>query len=251
MKSMSIPALIISLILSANVMAKTVSIRADSWYPMNGEPGSEKEGFMIDFAREVFSAAGYDVDYKIMPWERAIVSTREGSSDCVVGAYTEDAPDFNFPAEQWGKDITGYFILNSSSWVFNNLDSLLTEKIGVIEGYAYGEDLDKLIASRKDIFKSIPGNDALEKNFKKLAANRIDVVIESVSVGKAKIKDMNLESKVKLGGQNPSSDSIYIACSPNTKGKALTQIVDEGTKAMRESGKLSQIMEKYGLSDWK
>ena len=47
MKSMSIPALIISLILSANVMAKTVSIRADSWYPMNGEPDSEKEGFMI------------------------------------------------------------------------------------------------------------------------------------------------------------------------------------------------------------
>lgn len=251
MKNIAIPVLIVGLTLSANIMANTVSIRADSWYPMNGEPNSAKEGFMIDLAREVFSAAGYEVDYKIMPWERAIVSTRKGSSDCVVGAYTEDAPDFNFPTEQWGQDITGYFILNTSPWTFSDLDSLLTQKVGVIEGYAYGEDLDKLIASRKDVFKAIPGNDALEKNFKKLAVNRVGVVVESVSVGKAKIKDMKLDNKVKLGGQNPSSDSIYIACSPNAKGKALTQIVDEGTKAMRASGKLSQIMEKYGLTDWK
>ena len=237
---------------SCQLSADTISIRADEWFPMNGEPDSGNEGYMIDLAREIFGAAGHKVDYKLMPWERAVNSVRAGKFDCVVGAYPEDAPDFKFPTENWGIDSTGYFVRPDSTWTFNGYDSLLTQKVGVISGYAYGDEVDELIKSRGDVFKAASGNDALEKNFKKLTGKRLDLVIESIAVGNAKIKEMNLTGKIKLGGKDPSEEPIYIACSPaKATSAAYIKLVDEGTRALRASGKLQQIMSKYGLSDWK
>ena len=238
-------------IISTSLSAATITIRADEWFPMNGEPNSDNEGYMIDLAREIFTAAGHSVDYKLMPWERAVKSVRTGQFDCVVGAYPEDAPDFKYPKESWGMDSTGFFTKADSAWSFNGFGSLLSEKVGVISGYAYGEKLDELVKSRKDVFKSASGNDALEKNLKKLASNRLSVVIESVAVGNAKIKEMNLDGKVKLAGTDPLQEPIYIACSPaKPASDNYIKLVDEGTRALRASGKLKAILDRYGLKDW-
>ena len=237
---------------SFQLTADTISIRADEWFPMNGTPEGGNEGYMIDLAREIFGAAGHTVDYKLMPWERAVNSVRAGKFDCVVGAYPEDAPDFKFPSENWGIDSTGYFVRPDSTWTFTGYDSLLSQKVGVISGYAYGDEVDGLIKSREDVFKAASGNDALEKNLKKLVNNRLDLVIESIAVGNAKIKEMNLTGKIKLGGKDPAEDNLFIACSPaKASSDAYMKLIDDGTKALRASGKLQEIMAKYGLSDWK
>lgn len=232
--------------------AASVSIRADEWFPMNGQPESNAEGYMIDLAREVFSQAGHTVDYKQMPWERALKEVREGNFDCVVGAYHEDAPDFIFPNENWGMDKTGYYTSQKSTWTFNGLDSLLDQKVGIIKGYAYEEEFNELIKSNPKVFDGASGNDALDKNFKKLAGGRIDVVVESISVGNAKIKELGFKDKVKLSGENPTAEPLYIACSPNNPAsKQYVELIDNGTKTLRASGKLKEILGKYGLEDWK
>jgi len=233
------------------VSAATVSIRADDWFPMNGEPGGDSQGYMIDMATAIFTAAGHTVDYKQMPWERAIKSVRKGSFDCVVGAYAEDAPDFIFPSISWGMDSTGYYVANKSTWKFNGFDSLLTQKVGVISGYAYGEKFDALVKNRPDVFKGAKGKYALDTNLKKLANNRIDVVVESVAVANAKLKELDLGSKLKSAGSNPEKAPIYIACSPaKTSSKVYIELVEKGTKILRESGQLKDILDKYGLQDW-
>jgi polar amino acid transport system substrate-binding protein len=246
--------LVVGLLLSGMlipVSAATVSIRADSWFPMNGEPGGDSQGYMIDMATEIFTAAGHTVDYKQMPWERAVKSVREGLFDCVVGAYPEDAPDFVFPSTSWGMDSTGYYVTNESTWQFSGFDSLLTQKVGVIGGYAYGEEFDALVKSRPDVFKNSSGKDALSKNFKKLVNNRIDVVVESVAVADAKLKELGLNSKLKIAGTNPEKAPIYIACSPaKSTSKMYIELIDKGTKTLRKSGKLKAILDKYGLQDW-
>jgi polar amino acid transport system substrate-binding protein len=63
-------------ILVVSVQAQTISIRADYWYPMNGDPNSDKPGYMIDLAKAIFEPQGIAVDYQLMPWSRAIQETR-------------------------------------------------------------------------------------------------------------------------------------------------------------------------------
>lgn len=242
---------LLTLAISLPASAATVTIRADDWFPMNGDPNGDKQGYMIDMATAIFTAAGHTVDYKVMPWERAINSVREGKFDCVVGAYPEDAPDFIFPSLNWGMDGTGYYVNNASTWTFTGFDSLLTQKVGVISGYAYGEEFDALIRSRPDVFKDVSGTDALEKNFKKLVNNRIDVVVESVSVANAKLKELGFNEALKSAGTNAEKAPIYIACSPaKPTSKMYIELIEKGTETLRASGQLKDILNKYGLQDW-
>ncbi|RPJ68815.1 hypothetical protein DRW07_01485 [Alteromonas sediminis] len=237
-------------LVSKSVLSDTVTIRADEWYPINGDPNSNKPGFMIELAKAVLEPAGHSVDYQVMPWERALDSVRKGSHDCVVGAYKEDAPDFVFPKNHWGLDSTGFFVNNDSDWKFDSLNSLLTKKVGVINGYAYGEELDELISNNPSVFSGLGGNDALEKNIKKLTAGRIDIIIESPNVMRAKLEELKL-SNVKQAGTLGEASPMYIACSPAKPSSSnYVELIDKGTDALRASGKLSEILARYGMSDW-
>lgn len=243
----------IGILLSSHCFAgESITIRADEWFPMNGEPGAEKPGFMIELAQKIFSDNGIKVDYRLMPWERALNSVRKGEHDCVVGAYPEDAPDFIYPKENWGMDSTGVFVAASDSWRFSELDSLLKRKVGVVSGYAYGDGLDELIKGRKDVFKGLSGNKALETNVKKLLSGRINTIIESPAVMNAKLDALGKKGALVLAGIHGEASELYIACSPNKENsKNLVRMVDEGTQQLRASGELKSIMSKYGLSDWK
>lgn len=237
-------------IFSSHVLSDTISIRADDWYPNNGDPNAEKPGYMIELAKAIFEPAGHTVDYQLMPWERAVDSVRKGSHDCVVGAYKEDAPDFAFPSVSWGLDSTGFFVKSDSAWSYSGFDSLLTQKVGVINGYAYGEDIDELITANPATFDGLGGNDALEKNIKKLSAGRIDVVIESPNVMKAKLQELGLSNMKQVGTLGEPSE-MFIACSPaKASSVGYIKLIEEGTAQMRASGQLQQIMGRYGMSDW-
>lgn len=241
-----------ALALSIPVLADQVSIRADVWYPMNGDPGSGNQGFMIDIAEKVLTANGHTLDYKAMPWERALDQVRAGKFDCVVGAYKSDAPDFVFPQEHWGLDSTGVFVRADDSFQYTDLASLTGRKVGVIKGYAYDDDLNNAIASDKKTFKAAAGGNALESNIKKLTGKRLDSVIESTAVFSAKASEIGMVDKTKLAGVIGDKSPIYIACSPNKPSSGgLVKMFDEGLAKLRASGELASIMGKYGMSDWK
>ena len=240
------------LTMACSSFADTISIRADEWYPMNGTPGAEKPGFMIEIAQRALEKGGHSIDYKLMPWERAIDETRKGSVDCVVGAYEADAPDLIFPDEAMGEDDTGFYVAKGNSYT-HSMDALKSKKIGVIGGYAYDDgEIDAYIATNDPNVSISKGNDALEKNIKKLEAGRIDVVLESPPVINAKLAEMGLADKIVLATTLGDPSALYVACSPaNPKSKEYAQLMGDGVRELRASGELAKIMGRYGLQDWK
>jgi polar amino acid transport system substrate-binding protein len=235
---------------SVSAGADTISIRADNWFPMNGDPGSAKPGYMIELAEKIFTAAGHTVDYKLMPWERAVDSVRKGDFDCVVGAYKDDAPDFVYPKAVWGMDSTAFFKQADSTWTYSGMESLKGQKTAVLKGYAYGEEFDQFIVDNPGLFDSIGANDGLENNIKKLKAGRVDVVAESPSVMGAKLKDMGITGIVS-GGTLGEATEMYIACSPaKDSSQGYIKLIDEGTTSLRASGEFTKILASYGISDW-
>ena len=241
------------LLTSSLTHADTISIRADNWFPMNGDPNSATPGYMIELATRIFGDAGHTVDYRTMPWERAVSSVREGKFDCVVGAYTDDAPDFVYPAESWGLDEAKFYIQKGDKWRYTGLDSIASIKIGLIGGYAYDEAFDKYIEeNNKGNYQFIKGDNALENNIKKVLAGRLTATVESPPVMQAKLKHMGLEGEIISAGDLGEASNIYIACSPaKSSSKVLMDLVDEGTNKLRQSGELQKILDKYGLKDWK
>jgi len=232
--------------------ADTITIRADSWYPINGEPGSEKPGYMIEMARKILGDAGHSVDYRLMPWERALAEVRQGNIDCVVGAYIEDAPDFVYPTESWGMDESAFYVKKGETWRYTGLDSLASVKLGLIGGYAYDDAFDQYVQSHPDVVQYVKGDNALENNIKKIMGGRITATVESPLVMRAKLKDMGLQADIISAGNLGEPSDMYIACSPaKPSSKALVELIDAGTQNLRASGELKDILDNYGLTDWK
>lgn len=250
---MKLRALFLAALLSSaqTVFAASLSIRADYWFPMNGNPADPSPGYMIELVTDIMKQHNVTVDYQTMPWERALQMTREGKIDCVVGAYKGDAPDLLFPEEAWGIDTDTFYVRNDSNWTYNGLESLVGQKVGLISGYSYGDESDAFIKAHKEIFQPLGGDTALEQNIKKLMSGRVTAIVDSELVLKSKLKKLGLVGQLKSAGPWGEPDALYIACSPNRPtSKQYLQWIDEGTRQLRASGRLKAIMESYGLEDW-
>jgi polar amino acid transport system substrate-binding protein len=257
--------------LGLHVSAESISIRSDEWYPINGDPASEKPGYMIEIAQHILNKHNYTLDYQIMPWERSITEVRRGSHDCIVGTDRDEVPDFIFPSRPWGEAGFKVYVKESSPWIYTGLDSLKSIRMGVIGGYAYSEDIDNYILQSQEAKKNrnakgnslLPdihphavqitkGNNALEQNIKKLLNNRIDALIASPLIMSVKLKSMNIANQIKTASDPNSTTPIYIACSPaKDSSKKITQWFSSGIDEMRSSGELATILKKYAIKDWK
>jgi polar amino acid transport system substrate-binding protein len=240
-------------LLPAAALADNVSLRADEWYPYNGTPGSARPGYMIELAQQALAKGGHQVSYALMPWERALEAVRKGEYDCVVGAAKSDAPDFVYPEEPMGRDQTVFYVKKGTAWRYAGIPSLASVKLAVIAGYSYDEELDRYIEENagKPALQVISGDNALDQNVKKLKAGRVDVVAESQAVFSAKVADMGLKGEFDLAGTQGEPDEVYVACSPaRPASRDYARLLTEGVRAMRASGELSTLLEKYGVDPW-
>ncbi|UZE95374.1 substrate-binding periplasmic protein [Alkalimarinus alittae] len=231
--------------------AETVTIRADNWFPINGNPESATPGYMIELATRIFGDAGHTVDYQTLPWKRAIVFVRKGLHDCVVGGNRKDTPDFVFPNVSWGVDSAVFYVKKDEKWRYTDLQSITSIQLGLIGGYAYNDEFTAFIKKNKAHYQLLTAENSLENNIKKLMAERITATLESPLVMQAKLKEMELVDQIIPAGQLGESFDIYIACSPaKASSKALVKLIDEGTQKLRQSGELQTILDKYGVKDW-
>ncbi len=237
---------------------KNIVIAADEWSPYNGAEDGERPGYGVEIARKVFKDAGYTVVYKVMPWDAAIEGTRAGDLDAVIGASSDEVPDFVFPGEEFGVSLMGFFVRVDSKWTFEGFDSLKGRSLALIADYSYSEELDEYLGTHTDatVLHVASGEDALGANIGKLKDGSVDIVVEDVNVFAEKTLTMGVRDAFRLAGEVPGGDAaVYVAFSPASpkveRSRLLARLFDEGVKKLRESGELRTILEKYGLDDWK
>jgi len=236
------------------MMADTITLKADSWMPYNGD-GKAETGYMLDIAKVIFEAKGHKIVYALVPWERALTENRSGKCNAVIGASPEDAPDFVYPAEEQGESVQLFCVKSGSPWKFASVDSLKTIKLGVIKDYTYVKAVDDYIKAFPSSVVFATGDNALQGNLTKLTQGELGAVMDDRSVLKYTIAKMNLQGKVAFTtatGDVVKPSKLYIAFSPkNPKSPEYAKLLAEGMVALRTSGELQKILGKYGLSDWK
>lgn len=230
--------------------ARPLTFAADEWCPVNCEPETEKPGYMVEIVQAILEPEGYEVRYVTINWARALLFTRSGEFDAVLGALRGDAPDFVFPAEPQGEMQVGLFTRKTSDWRYTSPDSLKDKRVGLIRGYAYGDELEALIADKAR--PSFTGGDTpLQLNMLQLQAERIDMVVEDVNIFRHTARELGLQDAFRLAGSF-SREDIYAAFSPNAADAVhLARLLSEGMAGLRASGALQAIMTRYGLEDWK
>lgn len=230
-----------------------ITVVADEWCPFNCAPDSDLPGILIEIAQKAFSKKGIEIDYQIVPWERALEGVREGKFNAAVGASTGDAPDFIFPGEGIDPKMS-FFVLKGSNIKIEKLEDLSKISLGSISGYSYNSEIDKYIDDNQGDIKKIQlvaGEDGLEMNIKKLLHKRIDAFVDSELVGKYTLSSFPERDQVLAIPAPLSNDSneVFLAFSPKIdKSKEYAQILSDELKSLKNSGELNKILARYGIN---
>ncbi len=241
--------------LSTGALADAISIRADEWLPYNGPTTKKPPGYMIELAEKIAAANGHTISYATMPWDDAVAAVKRGAHDCVVGALKSDAPGFAFPNETWGMSQSAFYTLDDTKWRYNGIDSLAGQRLAVIEGYSYSDEVDAYIEKFKNdpariVVISSAGR-AQMNAVSRLISKKADVLVEDINVAKLTIGKLNLGGRVVMADVATEPEPLYIACTPaDPRGKTYADLFSAGIAKLRASGELAEILDKYNLSDW-
>ncbi len=253
-KKMNFFFLLILLFSFSYAKADEIVFVGDLWPPFNAEPLSEDEGYLIDIVREIFEGEGHTVKYSVRPWTRAIMEVKAGTFNALLGPFKSEAPGFIFPKEEIGASTLSFYTKADSTWIFNGIDSLKEVRLGVIQDYNYRPWLQEYRTSHPENFVVMPGEKAIETNIKMLLNGRIDVIPTNMNSFLYRAKTGGYLDKIRFAGRDNIGESqkIYIAFSPNhNSSNKYADILSTGLIEMRASGRLQQILAKYGLIDWK
>ena len=244
--------IIILLFCRSIVKADDLTIVADEWYPYNGKEVADDVGYGVEIVKNIFEKAGHTILYKVVPWNRAIMESREGKYNGIIGAFKYDAPDFIFPEEELGISETSFFVKKGTTWKYTGLESLLSVQIGIVKDYSYGEVLDSFFKANSQIVQYVYGEDPLLLNINKLLNGRFDVLIEDTNVLLQKVKKLGISDQIIKAGNLKEGDKVYVAFSPAiTKSGEYAETFTKGIKILKNSGYLEKILTKYGLKYWK
>ncbi|MDH4566129.1 transporter substrate-binding domain-containing protein [Pseudomonas sp. BN414] len=243
--------LLLAPLLFPSAHAETLVIAGDIWCPINCEPGSAKPGIFVELAQEIFGAAGIGVEYRLVNWARAVHDTRYGRLDALIGAGIQDAPDFVFTRTPPGVSRMCFYVAPDSKWRYRGLASLAEIRLGSINSYSYGQELDTYIRIKRDDparVQVVSGDQALAMNVEKILISRVDATIENAWVMDAWLAESGQQGKLVKAGCRSPDVPIFLAFSPALKGSPRhAAMFDAGLKRLRESGRMNELLQRYGL----
>lgn len=230
--------------------AESLSLLSDDYCPYICNPHSAKPGYMVEILKHIFEKQGIQVQVNLTIWSRAIKEVRNNKHQGLMAVSKVEAPDFIYPEKPLGSQRYAYFAPKSSKWVYNGLGSFTGARIGVVNGYWYGEYVDRFIKNRHKSFIPFSGERPLDQM---LASKELDAFIEDPVVLNyaLQVKGLPKNSVKNVGWVSAESLSLYVAFSPTgKKSKAYAHILSKGLDEIRRNGELRRILNRYNLDDW-
>ncbi|CAK0746207.1 putative ABC transporter, periplasmic substrate-binding protein [Azospirillaceae bacterium] len=238
--------------LTQPVKAEVIHLKADKWCPYLCEPSSPKPGYAIELAKIIFGRRGHEIKYQLMEWKESLEQAREGKINGVVGSSAVQGRGLIYPIEPIGISVNILLTRKGEHFTYNAPQSLQGRLLGVIAGYVYEPELDRYIAAKPEKIQTVSADEtALDQLLTLLMSRKLDVVAEDSNVAISKIRELKLNDQVEITHRF-DEDPVFIGFSAALPtSTAYAQIWTEGMRAMRSSGELLTILNRYGIPDWR
>lgn len=236
--------------------AQTLVVAADVWCPYNCEPEAKQPGYVIELLRAIFSPYGVPVEYRSLPWARALRDAQKGAIGAAIAANQKEVAAYRLVA---GKEPIGMaqgcvFVPASSPFRYRSAQDLdrLT-RVGVVGGTVYQHDFGDWLRKPENQPKihAVFGDDTSTRRVEMMGLGRLDAIFEdSAEMGFVLQKKALQTQIVSAGCQKPTA--LYVAFSPqHPRAQEFASRLDTEIQTMRKTGALRKLLAPYGLKDWK
>ncbi|MDX1636107.1 MAG: transporter substrate-binding domain-containing protein, partial [Marinobacter sp.] len=213
------------------------------WCPYACDATTARWGYTVEIARAALQTMGYQVTYRNLPYDRALLNLQTGRIDATIPTFKGEAPGVIYPDHPVSLSEYCFYVETDESWRYRGVDSLTAIRFVATSGYTYGAEVDAYIAehldSRVDLIR---GQDIPHRLRRMVQAGRFDDRLLFESSGQ------DDEGLVNAGCLEERHHG-YLALSPHNpeRARAIAAAFDRGLERARADGRLCAILEKYGL----
>lgn len=254
MRTLLLRCLCVALCLMGNVSARADvwTFRADSFCPYNCEPGSSHPGYMVEILQRAATAHGHTLDYKLLPWPRALQQARDGTITGVLAMTVNDREGLWMSAPM-GEESNCLFVRPDSALRYTHPRDLdRFGRIGTVEAYGYPPEFEHWMGLHPERIQALAGENTLAMQAQKLAAGHIDAFVENMNV----VRYAQAQAQLPALQQARSAGclrkvSLYIGYSRQlAHARDLQAQVNQTLAAMKKSGELRRLLDKYRVAPW-
>lgn len=200
------------------------------------------QGVMVDIIEAIGAEAGFSVEVQATQWSALIPSVTSGKIDIIAAAMyatpkRAEIVDFTDTVYPYGE---GLFVSPDDTTDYTKPEELAGKTIGVQVGTAYVEPMKEL-----GVFKEVKVYDTIADIMRDVQLGRIDagfadqpIVAYQVAQGAAKVRLVKSYDSTIVG---------EVAIAVNKGNSELLEKIDSGLAKIKASGKLDEILVKWGL----
>lgn len=238
----TIIAVLVFMLLAAPARAVNLVVVSDTWPPYT-DPELTGNGLAINLVATALKRAGYPVSVRFESWSRTMQGVDIGVYD-VVGAiwYTDDRAKAFVFSEPYLTNVVKVVRRKDRAFAFNNLVDLAGKRIGVVNGYAYGDNFDRI-----EVLTKVPSNHVI-LNLLDVAHGRLDATLDDELVLQYGISRYlkNTSTELEILPKPVSSRGLRIAVSKaNPNHKEIVTAFNKAIDQMRNDGTYKRIVEQY------
>lgn len=227
-----------------------VRLASDEWCPyVCTTAGKLEGGFLVEVATRALAASGYRVEARLLPLNRAMRETADGTLD---GVFAPPSNALLQPSIVLGYSRSCFFTRTKSAWTYRGIDSLRGRRLGLIGHYEYdvgvGDQYIRENASNRHAVDFSYGATAGYTNAKKLLLGRFEILLEHEMVMNKLIADMKAQGKFRNAGCLEQEFPLVIGFATRAKPTELyVSALAQGVQQLEKSGELERIRARHGV----
>lgn len=210
------------------------------WYE---EREGRWKGFDVETVEAVFKRLGFKVSFHTYPWLRCLELLKTQAFDGAISVARFPGRDefLVFPDEPLSTGVDVLFKLKDKAVDFNSLEKVPKDVIcGYSPGYAYGSWFWNAPFKREPVPSDSSG-------FVMLSRGKIDLFVCNLLVGKALLKEMQLEERVEHSRPFGETMLYYATFTNNHHGRFLSKLFSDELRRFKMTDNYRKILGRYGL----
>jgi len=226
------------------LFSKTLTFTTIEFPPYVYKQDNQIKGFNVEILDEIFKRLHIKIEYKIVPWSRAVKMVKDGESDAIFPFFKNSKrllfTDFS---NSFTSEPIAMFVLKDSHISYNgNFKELSQYKFGRVRGYSSGTLFDKAIENGV-ITIDVSNNST--QNYKKLIANRFDILVDNKYVVLSIQKREKRHILIKQLEPIISETKAYLGFSKKRNHKKLISKFNTVLQEIKDDGTYNSIINKY------
>lgn len=212
------------------------------WEPYVG-PSSPGQGWAAEVAQQAFAASGHELTIDFLPWSRALMATREGTYECILAIYANDARRewLHFSQPILASPV-GFYARTEDHLSAASLEDLMDLRLGVVRDYVNVPLVDedprwKLDAASTDLL-----------NLRKLSQGRVDLIFIDFGTARHLLERHPQPTPLQPILPPLGTKDLHVAFGRTPTGLTLHDDFDRALRELHTTGQIDDLYAQWGLS---